>query len=88
MMSEVHLRQEDLDAYVRERVEMVLIGSPTKTDKSLHLPASRNYSESVCRFYPQRDGWRLKSIAVFPPGHHPFCSECVKRTFGVEVLDE
>lgn len=87
MMSEVHLRQEDLDAYVRERVEMVLIGSPTKTDKSLHLPASRDCTESVCRFRSQRDGWRVKAIAVYPPGHVSYCAECVERTFGVEVVD-
>lgn len=85
-MSQVVLKADELDSYVRDRVETVLIGKGTKTTFRLHLPDEPGSERSICPNETKREGgWRAKDFDIFPPGYHKICLTCVRERFGVEV---
>lgn len=85
-MSQVVLDVDELDAFVRERIDTVLVGKWTKTSGKLHIPEEPGSTESACRYSPRReDGWRDKDIRIYPPHFHGICTRCVNVRFGVEV---
>lgn len=83
-MSQIILDADDVDEYVRERVDSVLVGKGTKSTVTLHIPDGEG--DSICPYQTHREGgWRTKDFAVYPPGHHNICTTCVRERFGVEV---
>lgn len=86
-MTEVVLRKDELDDYVRPKVEMVLVSQRRNTSITLHLMDDERWMEPVCGAYA-RYGWIDKSIELYPRNYAPFCTYCVETHFGIEVTDE
>lgn len=87
-MSEVVLTSDELDDYVRHRVESILITSCNNSSRMLHMMSEEDWMEPACNTTTRRGGWIDKPIAVYPPDYHPVCPDCVETHFGVEVTDE
>lgn len=88
-MTETVLRPSQLDTFVRERVNQVLITScSTTTKRLLHLMSDKDWMEPVCNAQKHRGEWYDKPISVYPPDYHRICPHCVEQQFGVEVVDE
>lgn len=87
-MTETALRPSQLDTFVRERVERVLITSCCNSDRLIHVISDEEWMQPVCNATVRRDGWLDKPISVYPPDYHTICPDCVERAFGVEVIDE
>lgn len=88
-MSEVVLTSDELDEFVRYRVESVLISScSTHTNRILHMLSDEEWLKPACNTTVRRDGWVDKPISVFPPGYRRICPDCVELLFDVEVTDE
>lgn len=78
---------KQLDRFVRERVDMVLIGKYTSTPRRLHVPETDDAEDSSCHATVQREGgWLPKSITVYPEGHHKICTPCAEARFDVSVV--
>lgn len=85
-MSSVVSSKDDLDSYLRDKVETILVSGRRNTSITLHLRSHRNQMVPLCGAQTIRDdGWLDKSVAVYPPGFAPFCSQCAKKRFDVEV---
>lgn len=87
-MTETVLRPSQLDAFVRERVDRVLITSCCNSDRLIHVLSDEQWLQPVCDVTVTRGEWLDKSLSIFPPGYHDICPTCVKQRFGVEVMDE
>lgn len=87
-MTELILTPDELDDYVRSRVDTVLLGKYKTTARSLHIPAQGGSDGVACDARTERDnGWQSKPINVYPPGHHRICPWCAEQRFGIEVMD-
>lgn len=81
-MSETLLTPRQLDNYVREREDTVLIGKHTTTPRNLHIPSNSNPEDVSCNARTDREGgWHPKRLSVYPPRYHDFCPQCVKRQY-------
>jgi hypothetical protein len=88
-VTEVVLTPDDLDEFVRPRVEWVLISGHTNSSRTLHIKSDEHWMEPVCHTRVQHDGgWLDKPISVFPPDYRPFCTQCVEMKYGIEVVDD
>lgn len=85
-MSEVALTTDELDGYVRTRVEMVLVTRHTTSSRYLHLKSDDEWLEPVCN--TRSDSWMDRSIDVYPPNYFEVCPHCVETRFDVEVMSE
>lgn len=88
-MTELLDTSKELDSYVRDQVETVLIGKGTNSQRSLHIPSENDSTEVACKAQTERvEGWRPKPIDVYPQGYFEICPWCAERRFGVEVIDD
>lgn len=79
----------ELDAYIRERVETILINGRTKSSRTIHIPSDERWMEPVCGVETKyADGWLDKPVSVYPPEYFPICPECAETRFDVEVVDD
>lgn len=86
-MSQVVLTPAELDAYLRERVDTILISRHTKSSRTLHIPSTKEWMQPVCCAKTiHEDGWYDKPVSVYPPEYHPVCVECAEERFDVEVV--
>lgn len=76
---------DEVDAYVRERVETIVITSCNNSSRMLHMRADSSEIEPVCSTITRRGDWTDKPLAVYPPCYHPICPDCVELLFDVEV---
>lgn len=85
-MSQVVLQRDDIDPFVRARIDTVLVGKGSKSPVTLHIPDGVGATETVCPYRTHREGgWRVKDISIFPEQNHDFCLRCVRERFGVDV---
>jgi hypothetical protein len=86
-MTTLVLTTEELDAYVRERVDTVLVNRHTNSSRTLHIESEENWMEPVCGTRAQYD-WLDKPITVYPSNYFPICPHCAETVFDIEVIDE
>lgn len=84
-MTETVLTTDQLDSYVRERVETILVTPRNNSSRNLHLQSEDGWMDTVCKSTTTH-GWLDKPLSVYPPQYHPICPSCVEERFGVEVL--
>lgn len=87
-MSKLALTVEQVDSYVRKRVDRVLIGKSNSTPRRLHIPSEHDATDVSCKARTSLENWNEKPIAVYPPCYHKFCPWCVDRRFSIEVIDD
>lgn len=86
-MSEVVVSSDELDDYVRPRVEMVLVSQRRNTSITLHLMDDEHWMEPACHAHAKY-GWVDKSVTLYPRNYAPFCTYCVEEHFGIEVSND
>lgn len=88
-MSHVVLTPAELDAYLRERVDTILISGHTNSSRTIHIPSDERWMQPVCGIETKHpDGWLDKPFSVYPSEYHPICTTCAEERFDVEVVDE
>lgn len=87
-MTETVLATDDLDEFIRHRVERVLITSCCNSDRLIHVLSDEEWMQPSCDVTVTRGEWLDKPISIFPSGYHDICPTCVEQRFGVEVEDE
>lgn len=88
VVTKIVLTKDELDDYVRPRVESVVISSGGNSSRTLHIQRE-GHAEPVCSARLRTvNQWLEKSVTVYPPNFHPFCDHCVEERFGIEVIDE
>lgn len=84
-MNEVVLAPDEVDDYVRPKVDHILVSGRRNTSVTLHIERG-DEMEPVCSAHSPH-GWVEKSVAIYPPDYAPFCSRCAEDYFGIEVSD-
>lgn len=87
-MTETVLATDDLDAFIRQHVERVLITSCCNSDRLIHVLSDKQWLEPVCNATIRRGEWLDKPISIYPPDYHTVCPDCVELRFDVEVMDK
>lgn len=87
-MSKLAMTNEDVDTYVRDRVDRVLIGKSNSTPRRLHIPSEHDNTDVSCKAQTSLEDWNVKPINVYPPCYHKICPWCADRRFGIEVIDD
>lgn len=87
-MTETVLATDDLDAFIRERVDQVLITSCCNSDRIIHVLSEDEWMDPVCNATIRRGEWLDKPISIYPEDYHDVCPDCVETRFGVEVVSE
>lgn len=87
-MSTLALTEEELDDYVRKRIDTILVSGHTNSGRLLHIPSDERWMKPVCNARTQRNEWLDKPITVYPPNYFPICPDCAETVFDIEVIDE
>lgn len=85
-MTEVVVSNYDLDGYVRDRVDSVIVSSGGNSSRTLHIEGADGKPVCSARLRTAKR-WMDKSLAVYPPGFHPMCEHCAEQRFDIEVMD-
>lgn len=71
-----------VEKILRRRYDQVVLSTNGKATKKFHLPSDNGTTAPRCGRDIRSKGWRLKDLAVYPPGWHSVCSDCADELPG------
>lgn len=67
------------ESEIRQEYSEVIVSTSSKSSKRMHLPSDNGKVEPRCDRALNGKSWRVKDLAVYPPGWHDFCQSCMDK---------